>query len=106
MPRMLVKIKDKYFEWSTVVDAPVTFGMTKEELSDYIKEEYGRQGMRDLEKRLERVDENGTSVIPPCTLSDIIKSNRAGPDESELTEEEIYIAYGLQKSIRDNWTAA
>ena len=28
MPRFTIKIKDRYFHWSTIVDAPITHGMT------------------------------------------------------------------------------
>jgi len=28
MPRYIIKLEDYYLEWSTVVDAPVTFGAT------------------------------------------------------------------------------
>ena len=105
MGRCIVKIKDKYLEWSSIVDAPVTFGMTLDELKGYIKEEYGREGMRELDKRLERVERTGASTIYEKSVDSIISCNRAGPNESHLTLEEIYQAYCLMQPIRDGWKA-
>lgn len=105
MGRFIVKVKDYYLEWSTVTDSPVTFGMEKATFVRYYRAEYGRGGLRALEKRLERVEEHGSSAHesdgwPP----DLFKGNRAGPDESSLTEDEIYRAYCLCEPIRDGWT--
>lgn len=57
MGRYILKIKDHYLEWSTVVDAPVTFGMLLPEFKEYYRDEYGRDGYRELKHRLERVEE-------------------------------------------------
>ena len=92
MARCLIKIKDKYFEWSTIVDAPVTYGMTEEELEKYIERQYGKIGLNKLPHRLERVEETGTSAYW-CDLKSIITPNRAGGSEEELTKEEIYNKY-------------
>jgi len=93
MPNAIIKIKDKYFEWSTVVDAPVTYGMTKDELYEYIKERYGREGLQELPERLARVEKFGTSFHWNTTLDELFESNRAGEDETYLTKEEIYAEY-------------
>jgi hypothetical protein len=46
MPRFLIRLEtDLYVDWSTVVDAPVTPGMSYEELIDYIKETRGDDEM-------------------------------------------------------------
>jgi hypothetical protein len=41
MGRFICKFEDKddvyYLEWSTVVDAPVTFGMSLEEFKEYYR---------------------------------------------------------------------
>lgn len=67
MGRCIVKIRDRdqdwYLEWSSVVDAPITYGMTLDELRQYIREEYGNEGLERLPARLERVEEYGYSGI-------------------------------------------
>ena len=93
MGRAIIKIKDLYFIWSTVVDAPVTYGMTEEQLYKYTKEEYGRTGLEQLPEDLKRVTQKGASWYGPYDLKYTLENNRAGPDESELTEEEIYDTY-------------
>lgn len=107
MGRFLIRLDGdegpRYLEWSTIVDAPVTFGMTREELATHYRDEYGRAGSRDFEERMRRVDEKGTSAYD-YTVADHISGNRAGPDETELTAEELYQAYGLGRPIRDGWT--
>lgn len=74
MPRYICKINNKYFEWSTVVDAIVTDLMTLDEFKEYYQQQYGKEGMRDLPDRLERVESKGTScqicdhvneIVPP-----------------------------------------
>lgn len=93
MPRYLIKIKDRFFEWSTVVDAPITYGMTEEELRAYMKDEYGNEGLSRLPERLARVAAKGTSSCVDDSLADLVGYNRAGPNETCLTEEEIYARY-------------
>lgn len=92
MGRFIVKIKDRYFEWSTIVDAPITKGMSKRQLEEYIKAEYGRQGLEKLAERLNRVESTGTSAHGE-TLETVLSHNRAGPNESEISAEVIYRLY-------------
>lgn len=76
MGRYIIRItddtdkKDYFLEWSTIVDAPVTYGMSLEEFEQYYRHEYGESGMRELPGRLERVKENGTSAYPPFNKLD------------------------------------
>lgn len=93
MGHYIIKIKDRYFEWSTVVDAPITYGMTEDELRAYMKDEYGNEGLSRLSERLARVAAKGTSSLVDDGLADLIRYNRAGPNETSLTEEEIYARY-------------
>jgi hypothetical protein len=39
------------------------------------------------------------------SAKDILEGNRAGPNEDELTIDEIYKAYCLIEPIRDSWKA-
>lgn len=93
MGRFIVKLGGKYLEWSTVVDAPVTSGMTFEEFKEYYREEYGRKSMGDLARRLERVERTGTSAFEDESVDDTIAGNRAGDRGQELTKEEIIAQY-------------
>jgi hypothetical protein len=93
MPRYIIKLADKYLEWSTIVDAPVTNGMSLEEFKEYYKSEYGVQGLNGLEERLKRVEEKGTSSIYEGSVDEVISGNRAGDNEKKLTKEEIIEKY-------------
>jgi hypothetical protein len=88
----------KYLEWSSVVDAPVTYGMTREEFKTYALAEYGRRegGGEDFDARLDRADKTGTSAIG-WTLDDIISCNRAGPHETCATLDDIVRIYCWRK---------
>ena len=96
MPRYIIKLsdnnKDWYLEWSTIVDAPVTYGMSLVDFKAFYKEEYGNQGMEKLEERLKRVEKQGTSALY-CSVDGLISYNRAGPKESSLSKQEIIDIY-------------
>jgi hypothetical protein len=66
MGQTIVKLKhegqDYYLLWSSIVDAPVTYGLSLEELEDYLREEEGARYMRDTHPmRMERVQKRGHS---------------------------------------------
>lgn len=91
MPRYICKLDDMYFDWSTVVDAPITFGMTLEEYKEYYKSEYGNLSISsgEFDRRMKRVEETGTSSLLDKSIDSVIKGNRAGPKESELTKNQL-----------------
>lgn len=91
MSRAIVKIKDKYFIWSSIVDAPITYGLTLDQLKVWHKEEYGRSV--NIEERLERVEKYGTSIRIPTSVEKLIRLNRAGDNEEHLSLDEIYKKY-------------
>ena len=94
MGKYIIKIKDCYMEWSTVVDAPVTNGMRLAEFMEYYQDEYGTHGMDGLEARMERVARFGHSALGKTqSLADLLERNRAGDNEKCLTEDEIYQKY-------------
>ncbi len=105
MGRCVIKINDMYFEWSTIVDAPVTFGLTLDEMRESIKDDYGQRGLEHFESRLKQIEQIGTSWLGGETLESTVSGNRAGPDETELTIDEIYTAYGLRQPIKGGWVA-
>ncbi len=97
MARFLLKLshedKSWYLEWSTVVDAPVARFDSLEELKEYYQAEYGRSGMLDLDQRLFRVEQKGTSSLIHKSADDLISYNRAGANETCLTKEQIIKYY-------------
>lgn len=98
MGRYIAKLaEDAYAEWSTVVDAPVSWVVPRDSA-------VGLWG----EDRVERADRNGTSIIDgyPAgeTPEEIVRGNRAGPRESELTVAEILVAYNVNTPA--DWTVA
>lgn len=73
-----------YFDFSTVVDAPVSCAMKLREYKRYYFDKYGSEGMRDLPGRLARADAKGTSSISDKDLRDTVSFNRAGPKEGHV----------------------
>jgi hypothetical protein len=94
VPRYIIKLEDQYLEWSTVVDAPVTFGMSLEEFTEYYKVEYGCRAMRfEFKDRMDRVEKTGTSALLYDSVDEVIEHNRAGKDETCLSKEQIIDFY-------------
>lgn len=90
MPRYIVKLKDLYFEYSTIVDAPVSYGLSLDEFKEYYAWEHGQDGMIGLQRRLDRVEKFGSSSAFGESAEEVLEGNRAGPNETELTIDEIY----------------
>lgn len=93
MPKYIIKLNNKYLEWSTIVDAPTTEGMTLSEFREYYKQRYGTSSMDEFADRMQRVDETGTSSLMGESLDSLISGNRAGEGETTLTKEEIIKQY-------------
>ncbi|MFA5053971.1 MAG: hypothetical protein WC565_07920 [Parcubacteria group bacterium] len=89
MSRFIVKLRDHYMEWSTIADAPTTKLMPLDRFLKWYRCTYGESGMAELPERMARVEATGTSVYRE-TAESVITGNRAGPDETELTMDEIY----------------
>jgi hypothetical protein len=90
MGRGILKLApDEYIEWSTVVDAPVSYVLDREEAV----QEFG-------EERIERADKTGTSYYdrPPQTAEEFVEFNRAGENETRLDLEGI--RYHYRKELR------
>lgn len=105
MGNFVIKLKDSYLVWSTVVDAPTTLGIMDkaaivEELD--LKRRYSDEQIAEI---FEQVDKTGIYSRNGWTLETLLCANRAGPNESELTSDEIYKAYCLREPIRDGWKA-
>ena len=80
--------KEYYLEWSTIVDAPLTEGMSYDDFLAYYQNRYGTEGMHYLPERMERVKTTGTSAREE-TLDELISFNRAGKNETCFTKEQI-----------------
>lgn len=97
MPNYIVRLdkgdKEWYLEWSTVVDAPVTCGMSLEDFVRYYEGRYGASSASNLPARLERVAEKGTSAHNYNNVDKLISFNRAGKDEACLTKDELIYKY-------------
>ena len=77
--------KEYYFEWSTIVDAPITPMMSKMEFTRYYKQMYGEEGTHELPERMKRVEEKGHSAVgDDWTYRDFIEYNRAGKNEKHI----------------------
>jgi hypothetical protein len=86
-----------YLLWSTGADAPLTPGMPLSRLEMLLRIEEGEDYMEyDHPRRMRFVEEYGTSNRAPCPTSfeELIRGNRAGPNESELSLEEIVEKFG------------
>lgn len=96
MGRAILKFgDDKYVIWSSIVDAPVSYFMTLEELQDWVFEDSDtstlvklQTHMMALQARLKRCDRTGTSMHG-STIEGHLSCNRAGPNEECLTRAEI-----------------
>lgn len=102
MGTYIIKLADHYLEWSSVVDAPVTNGMTLDEYKEFYRDEYGRANFESVMSdgfaaRMKRVEERGTSAFDDKTVEDTIWLNRAGPKEKPLHKEEIIEFYIRRK---------
>lgn len=101
MSRILCHLNGLFFEYSTVVGAPVTDLMTEEEFTVYAQRMYGDLHVEhDLPGRFERARARGHSSLDndSPTLEEYIKGNRAGPKEGSLSIKGL-IKHYFSKSI-------
>ena len=98
MGRYVAKLgEDKYCEWSSVVDAPVSWVMDRASAVFHMTEE-----------RVARADRHGTSILDGypagTTPEEIVRGNRAGQNETEMSLAEIIAAYDANNPAP--WTVA
>lgn len=98
MGSFIVKLKDAdsdwYLIWSSVVDAPTTYGMTLAELKVFYEDEHGKEGMAELTDRLARVESKGVSARDESGPAEaFVRFNRAGAHETCLSVEQILDYY-------------
>lgn len=104
MPRAIMKLvddkdnKEYYLIWSTIVDAPVTFGFELAEFREVMLVIYGTHGWSDLDEDIERADQKGISwLYGGYTADSQIIGNRAGFHEQCLSKEQIIEWYCRRK---------
>lgn len=97
MGRFIVRMErdgvERFLEWSTVVDAPVTYGLSEDDLRQHVLRRYGEESLEALPARLERARRNGTSALDGLSLAELFEGNRAGEGETCLTADEIWNRY-------------
>jgi len=86
--------KDWYFEWSTVVDAPVGNPVTREVMKARLEFRGGycpEWHDSSVDQHLNRAKKNGYSIIPPDPkgLQGLMEFNRAGENESCMSVDDI-----------------
>ena len=92
MGRCIIKLADYYLIWSSVVDAPITLGMSQDQLIDWLETEYGHDGLLWWDRAKPWIEKHGTSE-PLYPIETILSNNRAGPNETELSKDEIIQHY-------------
>lgn len=98
MPKIICHLPNgNFLEWSTVVDAPTTYGVPRGEFDEYARKQYGNHYFEtEHEARMELAVQNGTSsrVPRPTSFEELIAHNHAGPDGACLSLEEIMAEFG------------
>lgn len=99
MPKYIVQHEcsdgvTRYLIWSTIVDAPLTFGCSLDEIYAEWKERYGSAGLANLKRD---IADDGFDK-----LDDVISCNRAGKDETRLSREQIVDFYFERNGNPDN----
>jgi hypothetical protein len=106
MPRHIIKIRDYYLLWSSVVDAPVAVcDEAQFELLGkvyFYDHEPSENELAFFNELMDRVRRHGTSHKQLTNVEDFIAFNRAGPGERPLTLGEIYKVYCLKEPI-EGW---
>lgn len=119
---MILKLaENKYIEWSTIADAPTTWIMDREEMEKLVRnnalldERISQHDCNEVnemkrktaelvaKKRLERIEDHGSSGYGGTTVQNIILGNRAGPKEAHLTLDEIIETYTYSKEKAGKW---
>lgn len=107
MPRFIIKLTDEktnrdfYLMWSSVVDAPITYGMDLGDFREWYRFEYGNQGMNVFEQKIQTVNERGISSWPYYkNLDEAILCNRAGENETQLSKEQLLDKYCINPPIK------
>lgn len=86
-----------YFDYSTVTGLP-SGALEREEYRERYGKLHGRVGLAKLAERLERADTKGTSAHKRENLEQMLKGNKAGTGQSELTASEVIDLLMVQRA--------
>ena len=96
MGKCIIKLDDKFLQWSSVTDAPETPLLPEPLFAQYWKDEYGRSGIVDYANMIDLAKKNGHSIrFSKETVNSIIRHNRAGKNDKRLTKDEIIEGYTI-----------
>lgn len=94
MAQIILHKDGAYNIYSTIMDAPLfESALSLLQLKEYIKDEFGEDGLRNLYRRLERAHEIGCSAYDASDLEDCLCCNRAGKNEKTLSYKEFIKKY-------------
>lgn len=84
---------ERFLVWSTVVDTPVSYGLTEQELVEWFTIEHGRSGTERLPAQIDRARRCGTSSLMYESAEKAYALNFAGQRGETLTLDEIWDRY-------------
>ena len=88
--RMNVDGAAQYLVWSTVVDAPLSLGVSRDELVDWWLDAHGESSRASLATQLRDADwDGGMSARSRRNCARLVRGNRAGMHAVELSLDEI-----------------
>lgn len=97
--RCIIKLKkddqEWYLEWSSTIDAPITFAMSKEEMTIWLRKQ--RWFDFEIENLMKQLDKTGCGLPNVKSVEDLIKDNRAGENKECLTYEQIVEKFCLKQ---------
>lgn len=94
MANVILHKDGAYQVYTTIGDGPCfESALTLAQLTEYIQQELGAAGLRDLPQRLERAHRTGCSSALGLTLEEVLATNRAGPKEKALSVEDFVRRY-------------
>lgn len=89
MAQTILHLNGAYNIFSSISDAPIfESAIDLRQLKQYINDEFGKSGLRELDRKLKRAKGKGTSSLISDSIEDEIQSNRAGDNESTLPFDE------------------
>lgn len=97
MARAIIKIKDKYFIWSTMTDSPIIYGATEEQILNFFIKEAVEEARIAFDNQMKRVKEIGhgyRGFIMNESVEKIVSCNKLGENGTSLSVDEIYEIYG------------
>lgn len=90
-------VEERFIIWSTGTDSPITFACTHDQVIAFYEEEARQAAHKEATTALARAHARGTSSMGGSTFATLASINRAGPKESQLTEDEILEFYVRRK---------